>query len=130
MALSQWQHTLWGNRLKKERKQNSYLHALGMCNAIHRFLQFHHMGWSSLRLSQRSLHSAPIFRLLLKVAVNGTHQCDFHNFCGALCSNKKSSNVNIVCILNILFCDSAMCCSMFAPMLFIAPISLSLRKGQ
>ena len=33
--------------------------------------------------SQRSLHNAPIFRLLLKVAVNGTHQCDFLNFCGA-----------------------------------------------
>ena len=33
-------------------------------------------------LSQRSLHNAPIFRLLLKVAVNGTHQCDFLNFCG------------------------------------------------
>ena len=33
--------------------------------------------------SQRSLHNAPIFRLLLKVAVNGTHQCDFSNFCGA-----------------------------------------------
>ena len=32
--------------------------------------------------SQRSLHDAPIFRLLLKVAVNGTHQCDFLNFCG------------------------------------------------
>ena len=37
-----------------------------------------------LLLSQRSLHDAPIFRLLLKVAVNGTHQCDFLNFCGAL----------------------------------------------
>ena len=34
--------------------------------------------------SQRSLHNAPIFRLLLKVAVNGTHQCGFINFCGAL----------------------------------------------
>ena len=33
--------------------------------------------------SQRSLHNAPIFRLLRKVAVNGTHQCDFQNFCGA-----------------------------------------------
>ena len=32
--------------------------------------------------SQRSLHNAPIFRLLLKVAVKGTHQCDFLNFCG------------------------------------------------
>ena len=36
------------------------------------------------RTSQRSLHNAPIFRLLLKVAVNGTHQCDFLNFCGGL----------------------------------------------
>ena len=27
--------------------------------------------------SQRSLHYTPIFRLLLKVAVNGTRQCDF-----------------------------------------------------
>ncbi len=34
-------------------------------------------------LSQRSLQNAPIFRLLLKVAVNGTHQCDCPNFCGA-----------------------------------------------
>ena len=34
--------------------------------------------------SQRSLHNAPIFRLLLKVAVKGTHQCDFLNFCGAI----------------------------------------------
>jgi hypothetical protein len=33
--------------------------------------------------SQCSLHSAPIFRLLLKVAVNGTHQCESLNFCGA-----------------------------------------------
>ena len=30
MALGQWQHTLWGNRLKKERKQNNYLHTLGI----------------------------------------------------------------------------------------------------
>ena len=29
--------------------------------------------------SQRSRHNAPIFRLLLKVAVKGTHQCDFTN---------------------------------------------------
>ena len=34
--------------------------------------------------SQCFLHNAPIFRLLLKVAVNGTHQCDFLNFCGDL----------------------------------------------
>ena len=37
--------------------------------------------------SQCSLHNAPIFRLLLKVAVNGTHQCESLNFCGALCPN-------------------------------------------
>ena len=39
--------------------------------------------WINPVTSQRSLHYAPIFRLLLKVAVNGTHQCDFLNFCGA-----------------------------------------------
>ena len=37
-------------------------------------------GASKEQPSQRSLHNAPIFRLLLKVAVNGTHQCDFFNF--------------------------------------------------
>ena len=41
-------------------------------------------GGTATRASQRSLHNAPIFRLLLKVAVNGMHQCDFLNFCGAL----------------------------------------------
>ena len=46
--------------------------------------------------SQHSLHSAPIFRLLLKVAVNGTHQCDFHNFCGALCSNCCLNEMGVV----------------------------------
>ena len=35
--------------------------------------------------SQRSLHNAPIFRLALKVAVNGAHQCDFPNFCRQQC---------------------------------------------
>ena len=34
-------------------------------------------------LSQRSLQDAPIFRLLLKVAVKGTHQCDYSNFWGS-----------------------------------------------
>ena len=32
--------------------------------------------------SQRSFHNEPIFRLLLKVAVKGTQQCEFLNFCG------------------------------------------------
>ena len=43
-----------------------------------------HAGGSDGGASQRSLHNAPIFRLLLKVAVKGTHQCDFLNFCGAI----------------------------------------------
>ena len=46
---------------------------------------------------QRSLHSAPIFRLLLKVAVNGTHQCDSHNFWGALSSNKQTHKQRTNC---------------------------------
>ena len=46
--------------------------------------------------SQRSLHNAPIFRLLLKVAVNGTHQCDFHNFWGTFGSQRlKTSHLNL-----------------------------------
>ena len=44
------------------------------------------MTWSS----QRSLHDAPNFRLLLKVAVNGTHQCDFPNFCGQQCPTNSA----------------------------------------
>jgi hypothetical protein len=52
--------------------------------------------------SQRSLHNAPIFRLLLKVAVNGTHQCDFQNFCGGFGSQHTTLwpgriNISAVC---------------------------------
>ena len=36
-----------------------------------------HLAVYTSSASQRSLHNAPIFRLLLKVAVNGTRQCDF-----------------------------------------------------
>ena len=43
------------------------------------------------KVSQRSLHNAPIFRLLLKVAVNGTHQCDFLNFCGQQCPTVETA---------------------------------------
>ena len=46
-------------------------------------------------LSQCSLHNAPIFRLLLKVAVNGTHQCESLNFCGDLCPNQFSESVTL-----------------------------------
>ena len=44
-------------------------------------------GFPQCQASQCSLHNAPIFRLLLKVAVNGTHQCESLNFCGALSPN-------------------------------------------
>ena len=66
------------------------------CVTVNFTLQLRHLTHSSKNItkvelpvphalaSQRSLHNAPIFRLLLKVAVNGTHQCDFLNFCGAL----------------------------------------------
>ena len=54
------------------------------------------------RLSQRSLHNASIFRLLLKVAVNGTHQCDFLIFCGASRPNIASDAASVVTV--------ALCC--------------------
>ena len=44
--------------------------------------------------SQCSLHSEPIFRLLLKVAVNGTHQCESLNFCGTVCPNPSVAVIN------------------------------------
>ena len=45
------------------------------------------------KVSQRSLQSAPIFRLLLKVAVKGTHQCDFTNFWELSSSNTMARRV-------------------------------------
>ena len=54
--------------------------------------------------SQRSLHNAPIFRLLLKVAVNGTHQCDFLNFCGG--SGSQCS----LCDHSCLICKIILAC--------------------
>ena len=64
-------------------------HPLAVCPATPSFCQtcstLIHPGRSRAHscLSQRSLHDTPIFRLLLKVAVNGTHQCDSFNFCGS-----------------------------------------------
>ena len=49
--------------------------------------------------SQRSLHNAPIFRLLLKVAVNGTHQCDFLNFCGGHGPQRKSIIIGVLALI-------------------------------
>ena len=60
--------------LENEAYEVSLTHVSVTCNAI--LIALHQS------VSQRSLHNAPIFRLLLKVAVNGTHQCDFLNFCG------------------------------------------------
>ena len=52
-----------------------------------------------IRASQCSLHNAPIFRLLLKVAVNGTHQCESLNFCGTLVPTftTMAYKINSVC---------------------------------
>ena len=58
--------------LENEAYEVSLTHVSVTCNAISVALH--------QSVSQRSLHNAPIFRLLLKVAVNGTHQCDFLEF--------------------------------------------------
>ena len=68
--------------------------------------------------SQRSLHNAPIFRLLLKVAVNGTHQCDFLNFCGTLGSQQVCGLavcVSVGLYLSLCLCLSCSCWSFAAP---------------
>ena len=84
MAHRWGQHTLWGN--------NTMVTSGSVSADVHVFQKKKHVSEGNggyivngmmLLASQRSLHDAPIFRLLLKVAVNGTHQCDFHNFCGA-----------------------------------------------
>ena len=81
MALSQWQHTLWGNRQIDQVVNGACkVDAEGNSSKQERRYMCKARVSGALLSSQRSLHSAPIFRLLLKVAVNGTHQCDFHNF--------------------------------------------------
>ena len=93
MALSQWQHTLWGNCWI----YLCYMGGLG--NSCHQTSSHlisqtpcpNALASSPMSITAFTFHSAPIFRLLLKVAVNGTHQCDFHNFWGALCSNCTTS---------------------------------------
>ena len=106
IAQSWGQHTLWGNspcpglhcraslgsRCKASVLQSkaTALRCKASClswqvpnfSCIVRFLFLRGSRSFSWRSSQRSLHDAPIFRLLLKVAVNGTHQCDLLNFCG------------------------------------------------
>ena len=68
--------------------------------------------WRELCVSQRSLHNAPIFRLLLKVAVNGTHQCDFQNFCGQQCPTRSTRIWVLQCLNESIFrAWSAFVCS-------------------
>jgi hypothetical protein len=43
-------------------------------------------------ISQCSVHNAPIFRLLLQVAVNGTHQCESLMFLRNILSQSPSSH--------------------------------------
>ena len=66
-----------------------FLHLLRHSLA-HAFIELRFASWFNTEASQRSLHNAPIFRLLLKVAVNGTHQCDFLNFCGGFGSQQSA----------------------------------------
>ena len=60
--------------------------------------------------SQRSLHNTPIFRLLLKVAVNGTHQCDSFNFCGSFGPQQTSVTALLykLCEQNHFLCTTSM----------------------
>ena len=56
--------------------------------------------------SQRSLHNEPIFRLLLKVAVKGTQQCDFLNFCGVYSPiTCMTSFCTAICMYLHLLCE-------------------------
>ena len=52
-------------------------------------------------VSQFSLHNAPIFRLLLKVAAKGTHQCESFNFCG---TSVPTDLFNWWCIASLWMC--------------------------
>ena len=98
-ALCRGQHTLWGN--KHPQRQGSEEGGEVAAAKEAELLEKKRSVWGGTAeqrqrkpgrheggrgaeggASQRSLHNAPIFRLLLKVAVNGTHQCDFLNFCG------------------------------------------------
>ena len=54
---------------------------------FHDFSQFSAL-FSPPSSYERTLHNAPIFRLLLKVAVEGAHQCDVLIFYGALQNNR------------------------------------------
>ena len=69
--------------------------------------------------SQRSLHNEPIFRLLLKVAVKGTQQCDFLNFCGVY---SPIVWMIIICIYVQLWCR--ILCKSFLYVFHIATMSL------
>ena len=87
MALSQAQHTLWGNNLNSHLglvyfAKNNFECVVAIKSVITAMLfgSASGIGPDQVDASQRSLHNAPIFRLLLKVAVKGTHQCDFLNF--------------------------------------------------
>ena len=89
-ANSKWckSHTFCERKLLAlfERNKHKNVNNIGTAILNNRHLSFsmthmHESSLNELELSQRSLHNAPIFRLLLKVAVNGTHQCDFQNFC-------------------------------------------------
>ena len=77
---------LSNNTIEVQQLPDSYLLVLGdfpSITLVQILVACHLPSWLR-QPSQRSLHNAPIFRLLLKVAVKGTHQCDFTNFWGSL----------------------------------------------
>jgi hypothetical protein len=101
-------------------------------------------GGSSSGLSQRSPHNAPIFRLLLKVAVRGTHQCDSQNFCAAFglqsvsggvaepraeqCSARQRSTAYPQCYAARWLSQLGTVCGLCPPLLQSLPVHLTWRQ--
>ena len=101
-------------------------------------------GGSNSGLSQRSPHNAPIFRLLLKVAVRGTHQCDSQNFCAAFglqsvsggvaepraeqCSARQRSTAYPQCYAARWLSQLGTVCGLCPPLLQSLPVHLTWRQ--
>ena len=70
------------------------------------------------KLSQRVLHTVPIFRLLLKVAVNDAHQCDSRHFWGAVLQHYTAVDV----------CEEEMCVGKWGDYVWAAQKDYVLKK--
>ena len=86
--------------------------------------------------SQCSLHNEPIFRLLLKVAVNGTHQCESLNFCGALapiageCWVLYRGVCAYLCLSMCVFMACVYVCMHWCATLYLQPMALHANEGK